>query len=162
MTKRIFSVLLCLVLLCMLMPGAWAAEYADYDDYEDEIAYYVVPSVIQPGDSLSDVYGRWGLKFEKYVDLIRAINLVEDLDVLEVDTIYYLPTTAENLTEENLANGDYVTVFSHVMRRGETAYQIFTDCGIDYNANILRLMCFNGFADLAKLSLGDKLYIPIV
>ena len=162
MTKRIISGFLCLVLLCMLMPGAWATDYLDYDVYEDEVEYYVIPYVIQMGDSLSDVYQRWGLRFEKYRDLIYAINGVDNLDVLEVGTIYYLPTTAENLTSEYLDAGNYVTVVSHVMRRGETAYQIYTDYGIDYNANIERLRSFNGFADLARLSLGDKLYIPIV
>lgn len=162
MFKRIVSFILCLMLVCTLIPGAWATDYMDYDVYEDEVAYYVVPYVIQMGDSLADVYQRWGLRFEKYADLIRAINWVDNLDVLEVDTIYYLPTTFENLTEENLQTNNYVTVVSHIMRRGETAYQIYTDYGIDYNANILRLRSFNGFADLAKLSLGDKLYIPIV
>ena len=165
MIKRLISVLLCLVLLCAVMPGAWAAEYLkylDYDFYEDEVAYYVVPYVVQKGDSLFDVYQRWGLKIEKYADLICAINGVDNLDVLVVDTIIYLPTTEANLTEENLANHDYVTVVSHIMRRGETAYQIYTDYGIDYNANIYRLQSFNGFADLAKLPLGAKLYIPVL
>lgn len=152
MKKRIVSVALCLMMLCMLMPGAWAGNYLD-----DEIEYVVVPYVIQTGDSLSDVYLRWGLKIEKYVDLICAINGVDDLDVLVVDTVYYLPTTVDHATDEGC-----VTVVSHRMQRGETAYQVFTDYGIDYNANIARLQSFNGGADLARIDLGEKLYIPVL
>ena len=219
MTKRIVSLLLCLLMLALMAPGAWAAGdylavtlapgdtvyslcqkygldyYAEKNaimvlngwdrEYqmntlragdrillqdpgnilsytpnvifaEDQIEYYVIPYVIQKGDSLAHIYQLWGLRFEKYADAIRSLNGVEDLDLLFVGAIYLLPTTAENLQTDV-----YTTVMSHIMRQGETAYDVFTSYGIDYNRNIARLENYNGGADLTRVPVGTKLLIPL-
>lgn len=148
MPKRFVSLLLC-VLLLFALPVC--AAYA-----EDQIEYYVIPYEIQKGDSLENVYRLWGLRFEKYADMIRSLNGVDDLDLLFIGAIYLLPTT-----EENLQTDVYTTVVSHVMHAGETAYDVFSSYGIDYNQNIPRLQNYNGGADLTRLNVGDKLYIPL-
>lgn len=149
MSKRLIALILCAVLLMLALPSAAFAE-------EDEVAYYVIPYVIQKGDSMAHIYELWGLRFEKYADMIRVLNGVEDLDLLFVGAIYLLPTTLENLQTDV-----YITVMSHMMRAGETAYDVFAAYGIDYNENIARLQNYNGGADLTKLRVGDRLYIPV-
>ena len=123
---------------------------------EDRIEYYVIPYVIQKGDSLANVYRLWGLRFEKYADAIRSLNGVDNLDLLYVGAIYLLPTT-----EENLKTDVYTTVMSHVMKPGETAWDVFSGYGVDFFNNIARLKNYNGGADLTKLQAGEKLLIPL-
>ena len=124
---------------------------------EDAVEYYVIPYVIEKGDTIAHVYWLWGLRFEKYAEEIKALNGVDDLDLLYVGAIYLLPTT-----ESNLKTDTYTTVMSHIMRQGETAYDVFAGYGIDYNSKVSTLERYNGGADLTKLSVGDKLLIPLL
>jgi len=124
---------------------------------DDVIAYYVVPYTIQSGDSLENIYSMWGLRIEKYADLIRALNGVEDLNVLSVGTVYYLPTTAENVYGDS-----YITVMSHQMHAGENAYDVFSGYGIDYNQSLPILEAYNGWADLARVPIGGRICIPLI
>lgn len=134
-----------------------AADYAaGLIQGDDQVEYYVIPYVIQKGDSLANVYWLWGLRFETYADAIRSLNGVDDLDLLYVGAIYLLPTTRENLQTDV-----YTTVMSHIMRPGETAYDVITGYGIDYNQNIPRLRSYNGGADLTRIPAGEKLLIPL-
>ena len=150
MSKRFLSLFLCVLLL---LPAASA--FAVNTD-GDQIEYYVIPYVIQKGDSIAHIYQLWGLRFEKYADAIRALNGVDDLDLLFIGAIYLLPTTAENLQTDV-----FVTVVSHQMCAGETAYDVFSAYGIDYNHNIARLQNYNGGIDLTRINIGDKLLIPL-
>lgn len=151
MSKRFISLFLCVLLLLIAASVPAAAEG------EDQVEYYVVPYEIQNGDSFTQIYQRWGLRLDKYADVIRALNGVDDLDVLFIGSIYLLPTT-----EENVQTDEYVTVVSHVMHAGETAYQVFTSYGFDYNQSIGLLQRYNGGIDLARINIGDKLLIPLV
>ncbi|MBO5569917.1 MAG: LysM peptidoglycan-binding domain-containing protein [Clostridia bacterium] len=123
----------------------------------DKVEYYVIPYVIEKGDTIAHVYWLWGLRFENYVEDIKSLNGVENLDLLYVGAIYLLPTTAENLKTDV-----YTTVMSHVMQHGETAYDIITGYGVDYYKNLAKLESYNGGKDLAKISAGEKLLIPLV
>ena len=123
----------------------------------DKVEYYVIPYVIEKGDTIAHVYWLWGLRFENYVEDIKSLNGVENLDLLYVGAIYLLPTTAENIKTDV-----YTTVMSHVMQRGETAYDIITGYGVNYYKNLSKLESYNGGKDLAKISAGEKLLIPVV
>jgi hypothetical protein len=139
------------------LPGYAAAITTAPETNTDVIAYYVVPYVIQPGDRITQIYENWGLRFERYAVLIKTLNCVENLDVLEVGTVYYLPTTAENVY-----GNDYITVMSHQMRYGENAYTVFSAYGIDYNENLPILEAYNGGADLARIPVGGRICIPLL
>ena len=91
----------------------------------------------------------------KQLDILN--HVYKNLDLLYVGAIYLLPTTAENLKTDV-----YTTVMSHVMQRGETAYDIITGYGVDYYKNLAKLESYNGGKDLAKISAGEKLLIPLV
>ncbi len=161
MKKRIFHLVICICLVsALLISGAALSAFAASDHTVakgDKIEYYVVPYVIQKGDTLANVYWLWGLKYEDYADDIRSLNGVENLDLLYIGAIYLLPTTAPNLKTEI-----YTTVVSHVMQRGETAYDIITGYGVDYYENLAKLKTYNQGKDLTKIAAGHKLLIPLV
>ena len=123
----------------------------------DAVLFYVVPYTIHNGDTIENVYNRWGLRYETYAGLIRSLNGVEDLDALSVGTTYYLPTTAENVQ-----TASPVAVVCHIMRYGENAADVYYDYGINYGRYSNILMAFNGWRDLTRLGVGDQLLIPIV
>ena len=124
---------------------------------EDKIKYYVIPYVIESGDYLSNIYWLWGLKFEKYAEDIKALNYTDDLDTLWVGSTYLLPTT-----EANVKTGNYTTVMTHTIKSGETAYDVFTTYGIDYDDNEKTLMRYNYGRNLTELTAGDELLIPLL
>ena len=129
-----------------------------YEPVEDSVLCYVVPYIIRYGDTIQDIYNRMGLRYENYAAMIRSLNGVDNLDSLVVGATYYLPTTWGNFDP----NGFYVTVINHVMRYGESAYDVFFDFGINYNRYYTILECFNGWRDLTRLAAGDHLLIPVV
>ena len=123
----------------------------------DCVEYYVVPYVIEKGDTTAHVYWLWGMSFEPYADAIRSLNGVENLDLLYVGAIYLLPTT-----EANLKTDVYTTVMAHIMKPGETEYDIITGYGVDYYGKLKALQNYNGGADLTRISAGEKLLIPLI
>lgn len=123
----------------------------------DKVKYYVIPYVIEKGDTIAHVYWLWGLRFENYQEDIKALNQVDDLDLLWVGSTYLLPTT-----EANVKTGTYTTVMSHLIQSGETAYDVCTAYGIDYFANQKLLERYNQGRDLTKLSAGTELLIPLI
>ena len=122
----------------------------------DKVKYYVIPYVIESGDYISNIYWLWGLKYENYLEDIKALNYTDDLDILWVGSTYLLPTT-----EANVKTGNYTTVMTHTLKSGETAYDVFSSYGIDYEDNQKKLERYNLGRDLTKLSTGDELLIPI-
>ena len=159
MKKRLFRILVSTLLIAALLagPGLQAFAAGTVDISKDEVEYYVIPYVIVKGDMLTDVYWRWGLKFENYADDIRSLNFVDNLDLLYVGAIYLLPTSVNNVKTE-----EYTKVMAHTMKKGETAYEVFTSYGIDYYENLGKLKSYNHGQDLTKISAGEKLLIPII
>ena len=128
---------------------------AAVNHYVDDVAYYLIPYEIQSGDTLEGIYSAWGLRLSTFENMIRMINGVDDLDCLEVGTLYYLPSTTAKYSPDG-----YITVYGHTMQWGETAYDVFSSYGINYNAHVDLLRRYNFGADLTKLALGDILLIP--
>ena len=159
MKKRLFRILVSTLLIAALLAGLGlqASAAGKVDISKDEVEYYVIPYVIVKGDMLTDVYWRWGLKFKNYADDIRSLNFVDNLDLLYVGAIYLLPTSVNNVKTE-----EYTKVMAHTMKKGETAYEVFTSYGIDYYENLGKLKSYNHGNDLTKISAGEKLLIPII
>ncbi len=124
---------------------------------DDEVEYYVMPYKLKKGEYLAKVYNLWGLNCKDYLDDIEGLNpQVEDLNKLPEGALLYLPTTRENLQNDN-----YVAIMGHVMQPGETAYSVVTGYGLDYFEMEDELVKYNFGADLAKLQAGKKLLIPM-
>ena len=159
MKKRLFRILVSTLLIAALLAGfgLQASAAGKVDISKDEVEYYVIPYVIEKGDMLTDVYWRWGLKFENYADDIRSLNFVDNLDLLYVGAIYLLPTSVNNVKTE-----EFTKVMAHTMKKGETAYEVFTSYGIDYYENLGKLKSYNHGNDLTKIAAGEKLLIPII
>ena len=122
----------------------------------DKVKYYVIPYVIEKGDSIAHIYWLWGLRFENYQEDIKALNYKDDLDLLFVGNTYLLPTN-----EANCITATYTTVMSHILKSGESVSDIFAAYGIDFNANRQQLERYNLGRDLTKLSAGSELLIPL-
>ena len=159
MKKRLFRVLVSTLLIAALLAGSGLQAFTagKVDVSKDEVEYYVIPYVIEKGDMLTDVYWRWGLKFENYADDIRSLNFVDNLDLLYVGAIYLLPTSVNNVKTE-----EFTKVMAHTMKKGETAYEVFSSYGIDYYENLGKLKSYNHGNDLTKIAAGEKLLIPII
>ena len=82
---------------------------------------------------------------------------VENLDLLYVGAIYLLPTSVNNVKTE-----EFTKVMAHTMKKGETAYEVFSSYGIDYYENLGKLKSYNHGNDLTKIAAGEKLLIPII
>ena len=139
------------------LPADHSSVSAKASNAGDSVEFYVVPYVIEKGDTIAHVYWLWGMTFEPYADVIRSLNGVENLDLLYVGAIYLLPTT-----EANLKTDVYTTVMSHIMKPGESAYDIITGYGVDYYGKLKALQNYNCGADLTKISAGEKLLIPLI
>ena len=124
---------------------------------KDKVKYYVIPYIIESGDYLSNIYWLWGLKFENYAEDIKGLNYTDDLDILWIGSTYLLPTT-----EENVKTGNYTVVMSHIIKAGETAYDVFTAYDIDYDDNLKILERYNYGRDLTEICVGDELLIPLL
>lgn len=124
---------------------------------KDKVKYYVIPYVIESGDTIANIYWLWGLRFENYQEDIRSINEREDLDLLYIGDTYLLPTT-----EANVKTGNYTTVMCHIMQKGETAYDVCCAYDIDYKDNLELLERYNQGRDLTELSVGSEFLIPLV
>lgn len=123
---------------------------------KDKVKYYVIPYVIESGDTIAYIYWLWGLRFENYQEDIRAINQTDDLDLLFIGATYLLPTT-----EANVKTGNYTTVMSHIMQKGETVYDVCAAYDIDYTKNEDLLKRYNLDRDLTELSVGSEFLIPL-
>lgn len=122
----------------------------------DKIEYYVIPYQIQKGDTVKFVYKLWGLRFDDYVDAIRALNPDQDLELVYPGDLLYLPTT-----ENNLRTNVYTTVMSHTMLQEEAVESVFIRYGLDFEKDRDTLQRFNT-TDFSQIKAGDNLLIPLL
>lgn len=158
--KRVFRLLTAVILISAIICTFSLTAFADSDIKGDKVKYYVIPYVIEKGDTIAHIYWLWGLRFENYSEDIMSLNYVDDysdLDLLFVGSTYLLPTT-----EANVKTGTYTTVMSHVMQSGETVYDVCCSYGIDYFDSQKTLERYNRGADLTKVSVGQEVLIPLL
>lgn len=124
---------------------------------DDTIKFYVVPYVIQKGDSIAHIYWLWGLRFENYQEHIKSLNERDNLDLLFVGDTYLLPTTSGNCK-----TATYTVVMSHTMKSGESVSDICSAYNVSYKDNQEKLERYNLGQDLTKLKAGDELLIPLI
>ena len=123
---------------------------------DDEIKYYTMDYKFKKGDTLSKVYNLWGLKYETYAEDIKRINGISNLDVIYVDKVLRLPTTASNLQ-----NDEYITVMSHKMEKGETVADVCDSYDLKYSDMESKIKAYSGLKDLTKVNVGTEILIPI-
>lgn len=161
--KKLMSLLLAVILVSAILCTFGLTAHADSGktvSSGDSVKYYVIPYVIEKGDSIGHIYWLWGLNYMNYLEDILSLNYIDDssdLDLLFVGNTYLLPTT-----EANVKTGTYTTVMSHVMQKGETVYDVCTRYGIDYNDSQKTLERYNYGKDLTKVKVGQEFLIPLL
>lgn len=123
----------------------------------DTVKYYVLPYVVQKGDSIAHVYWLWGLRFENYQEDIKALNYMDNLDLLFVGKTMLLPTTLENVITNT-----YTTVMRHTMQFGETVYDICSAYNMNFKDVAETLSRYNFGRDVTEIKSGEELLIPLV
>ena len=123
----------------------------------DTVKFYVIPYVIQKGDSIAKVYRTWALNYANYEEYIKSLNEREDLDLIYVGDTYLLPTTSGNCQ-----TATYTVVMSHTMKSGESAEDICAAYNVSYKDNKAKLERYNLGQDITKLKAGAELLIPLI
>lgn len=123
----------------------------------DYVSYYLVAYTIQPGETIAGIYNNWGLSYKTYSNQILKLNNLSNFNSIPSGKTLVLPTTNPSVTGSN-----YITVMAHVMRSGDSAYNIIcSDYGLNYNSVQKQVQALNNRDNLANFVVGEVLYIPI-
>ena len=123
----------------------------------DYASYYLVAYTIQPGETIAGIYNNWGLSYKTYSNQILKLNNLGSFNSIPAGKTLVLPTT-----NPAVAGSNYITVMAHVMRTGDSAYNIIcSDYGLNYNSVQKQLQALNNRENLANFMVGEVLYIPV-
>lgn len=123
----------------------------------DYASYYLVNYTIQPGETISGIYNNWGLSYKTYSNQILKLNNLANFNSIPAGKTLILPTT-----NPAIAGSSYTTVMAHVMRSGDSAYNIIcTNYGLNYNAVQKQVQSLNNRENLGNFMVGEVLYIPV-
>jgi len=154
--RSVSAILAVIFAASIVSVSAFAETTAPKPYGSDTIKYYTVDYKFKKGDTLTKIYNLWGLKYETYAEDIKRINGIDNFDVIYIDAVLRLPTTAQNLQ-----NDEYRTVMCHVMARGETVSDVCGYYGIKLSDYEKRLKVYNGLESLTRVKAGTELLIPI-
>lgn len=123
----------------------------------DYASYYLVAYTIQPGETVAGIYNNWGLSYKTYSNQILKLNNLRGFNSIPAGKTLVLPTT-----NPAVAGSSYITVMAHVMRSGDSAYNIIcSDYGLNYNSVQKQVQALNNRENLAQFMVGEVLYIPV-
>ena len=123
----------------------------------DSVAYYLVRYTLQSGDTIGQIYANWGLSYKTFDNQIKKLNNISSYNSIAAGKTLILPTT-----NPAVANSAYYTVMSHIMKSGETAYDVIcSQYGMNFSANQSSILALNNTTDLSYIQAGTALYIPI-
>ncbi len=123
----------------------------------DSVAYYLVRYTLQSGDTVGQIYANWGLSYKTFDNQIKKLNNISNYNSIAAGKTLILPTT-----NPAVANSAYYTVMSHIMKSGETAYDVIcSQYGMNFSANQSSILALNNTTDLSYIQAGSALYIPI-
>ncbi|MGI5976394.1 MAG: InlB B-repeat-containing protein [Candidatus Limivicinus sp.] len=123
----------------------------------DFVSYYLVDYTIQPGETIAGIYNNMGLSYKTYSNQILKLNNISSYNRIAAGRKLILPTTSSSVPGVN-----YITVLSHIMRAGESAYNII--CGnynLNFNSVQKMVQALNNRENLANFRVGESLYIPV-
>ena len=123
----------------------------------DRVAYYLATYTVSSGETISGIYGGWGLSYKTYENQIVKLNNLRSVSSIQAGKTLILPTT-----NPGLAGSTYTTVMAHTMRSGESAYNVIcSDYGLNYSSAQAMLQSLNNRTDLGVFRVGETLYIPV-
>ena len=123
----------------------------------DRVGYYLVYYTIQRGETIQGIYSNWGLSYKTFDNQIKKLNNISSYNSIAAGKTMILPTT-----NPGVANSSYYTVMAHIMKSGESAYDIIcSQYGMNFSANQKMILALNNTSDLSKIWAGAALYIPV-
>lgn len=123
----------------------------------DYVAFYLATYTVQRGETLTSIYANQGLSYKTYANQIVKINNLPNINAIQADKTLLLPTT-----NPSIPGASYTTVMAHVMRAGDSAYNIVcSDYGLNYNSVQAMLQALNNRTNMGAFHVGEILYIPV-
>lgn len=123
----------------------------------DYVAFYLATYTVQKGETLTSIYANQGLSYKTYANQIVKINNLPNINAIQADKTLLLPTT-----NPSIPGASYTTVMAHVMRSGDSAYNIVcSDYGLNYNSVQTMLQALNNRTNMGSFRIGEILYIPV-
>lgn len=120
------------------------------------VAYYLIPHVMQYGETLASVCNDLGTSYGAYSSVILAANGITNANNVWAGKTVYIPSTKAPTA------GACYAVVAHTVSSGETMTSICSQYGQSYNANATLINGLNRSTNLNKIYVGQTLYIPVV
>ena len=119
------------------------------------VAYYLIPYVMNQGDTVGAVCTALGIDFSANQALISRINGITNYNRIPAGRTVLLPSGSP------AANGTSYQVVAHTIQAGETALSICNSYGVSYNNNLTLLKGLNNNNNLNAIKAGFTFYVPV-
>ena len=120
------------------------------------VAFYLIPYVMQYGDTLASVCNTMGSSYGAYSSMILGMNNIKNANNVWAGKTVYIPSTKAP------ASGACYAVVAHTVSSGETMTNICSAYGTSYQANATLINGLNSAKNLNKIYAGQQVYIPVV
>lgn len=121
----------------------------------DFISGYLIPHVMQPGETVYAVCNGLGIDFSSNSDRIMKINDIKSYNKIAAGRSILLPSTKAPVS------GACVKIVAHKIVSGDTTYGICSSYGISYDGNLKLLQALNNKENMAAIKAGQLLYLPV-
>ena len=119
------------------------------------VAYYLIPYVMNQGDTVGAVCTALGISFAQNQALISRINGITNYNRIAAGRTILLPSASP------AAGGTSYQVVAHLIQQGETALSICNSYGVSYNNNLTLLKGLNNNNNLNAIMAGNIFYVPV-
>ena len=120
----------------------------------DTLAYYLIPYVMQAGDTVADVCARLGIDFSSNQATITKLNNITNYARIAVGRTILLPSNSAG-------SGSSYAVYAHRLNAGESVYQLCLNYGINYGNSQALLKALNNTNYLDSVMAGNIFYLPV-
>ena len=121
----------------------------------DFVSGYLIPHVMQPGETVYAVCNGLGIDFSSNSDRIMKLNDIKSYNKIAAGRSILLPSTKAP------ASGSCVKIVAHKIVSGDTTYGICSSYGISYDGNLKLLQTLNNKENMAAIKSGQLLYLPV-
>ena len=116
------------------------------------VAAYMVPHVVQAGETIYGICQANNVDFAKYGNLIMQASGVTYATGLHVGDVVYIPSASA-------VNGAF-SIVMHTVSTGETTMGICQALGVNYGDNLKLITALNPGKNLSNIHTGDILLFP--
>ena len=121
----------------------------------DTVAYYLAQHVLQAGETVSGVCAAMGVDFDNQSAFIQTINEIQSYNYMLPGKVLLLPVKAQP------TSGSYYKIMAHVVKAGDTVYNLCVSYGLNYFTYESLIQRLNGRTNLATYYPGNTVYLPV-